>query len=197
MSPASERLRGLARPDWLDYQRGLALRELDQIDLVVIHATELPDLATAREYAERIHYPGSQTGNSGHFYIDRDGRIEQWVSLNRVAHHVVGYNQRSVGIELVNKGRYPHWLASSHQVWPEETSPAQLAALIELLAALRSALPNLTRIAGHDALDQRWVPASDDPDQQVRRKLDPGPDFPWQAVIEASGLTRLPGPDRL
>ena len=42
------------------------------VDLVVIHCTELPDLAIAREYGERVlHDNGS--GNSGHFYIDRDG----------------------------------------------------------------------------------------------------------------------------
>jgi N-acetylmuramoyl-L-alanine amidase len=35
------------------------------------------------------------------------------------------------------------------------------------------------------------VPASDDPSRQVRRKLDPGPLFPWPAVLQGSGLTRL------
>ena len=71
---------------------------------MVIHATELPDMETAREYGERIHHDESRTGNSGHFYIDRDGRIEQWVPLDRVAHHVRGHNRDSVGIELVNGG---------------------------------------------------------------------------------------------
>ncbi len=179
----------------LNYVEALAPRSLDQIDLVVIHATELPDLATAREYGERIQYPESGTGNSGHFYIDRDGRVEQWVPIERVAHHTAGYNSRSIGIELVNLGRYPHWLDSRHQHWQEAVTPAQIEALLGLLDTLRSKLPGLSWLAGHDALDQRWVPASDDPALQVRRKLDPGPDFPWQQVLTTSGLARWPAAD--
>ena len=60
--------------DWpLPYEPRLAARMSTDIDLVVIHCTELPDLATAREYGERIRYAETQTGNSGHYYIDRDG----------------------------------------------------------------------------------------------------------------------------
>lgn len=177
--------------DPLHYEARLSERALSDIDLVVIHATELPDLATAREYGERIVHTGSQTGNSGHFYIDRDGSIHQWVALNRVAYHTVGYNTRSIGIELVNLGRYPDWLDSRHQQWQEDITPEQLAALLDLLAALRAELPALQFIAGHDALDPRWVQASDDETLKVRRKLDPGPNFPWDRVIENSGLGRL------
>lgn len=191
MNPAGSALRGLTSLDPLPYEARLAGRSPANIDLVVIHATELPDLATAREYGERILHAGSQTGNSGHFYIDRDGRIEQWVALDRVAHHTVGYNPRSIGIELVNLGRYPNWLDSRHQDWQEEITPEQLASLLALLAALCTTLPGLQFIAGHDALDPRWVPASDDEALKVRRKLDPGPDFPWDRVIEGSGLVRF------
>lgn len=184
-------LRDRVQQDPLPYQDRLDARALTEIDLVVVHATELPDLAMAREYGERIVHSGSQTGNSGHFYVDRDGGLAQWVRLDRIAHHTVGYNARSVGIELVNLGRYPNWLDSRHQVWREETKSAQIAALLELLTALRRELPQLRFIAGHDALDQRWVPATDDERLRVRRKLDPGPDFPWDAVIEGSGLVML------
>jgi len=178
----------------LSYNDRLEPRALEEIDLVVIHATELPDLATAREYGERIQYRDSGTGNSGHFYIDRDGRIEQWIDLDRVAHHVAGLNRCSIGIELVNLGRYPNWLDSRHQRWQENITRAQLAALLKLLDRLRSQLPALERIAGHDQLDTRQVPASDDPDLRVRRKLDPGPEFPWDAVLEGSGLLRAGRP---
>lgn len=178
----------------LSYQARLEPRTLDQIDLVVIHATELPDLATAREYGERIHYPVSQTGNSGHFYIDRDGTVHQWVPLDRIAHHVAGHNASSIGIELINLGRYPDWLDNRHQNWQEPVSSAQLEALVELIGRLRRALPSLSSIAGHDQLDLRFVPASNDPSSDVRRKLDPGPDFPWENVIEATGLSAFERP---
>lgn len=176
----------------LSYEQRLERRSPEIIEGVVIHATELPNLAMAREYGKRIHYADSRTGNSGHFYIDRNGSIEQWVSLDRVAHHVAGHNARTIGIELVNLGRYPNWLASDHQHWQESVTEAQIKALIDLLNALRRQLPGLSWIAGHDQLDTREVPASDEPAKTVRRKLDPGPDFPWSRVSHASTLKQLP-----
>lgn len=174
----------------LSYNDRLEARALGDITMVVIHATELPDLATAREYGERIHYPESRTGNSGHFYIDRNGAIEQWVDLDRVAHHVAGHNRNSIGIELVNLGRFPNWLDSRHQAWQEPVSEAQIAALVDLLQDLESKLPGLQTIAGHDELDRRLVESSDDPRVEVRRKVDPGPDFPWPEVLASIGLER-------
>lgn len=172
----------------LEYAGRLEAREPDVIRRAIIHATELPDMATAREYGERIHYPGSGTGNSGHFYIDRDGRIEQWVPLERVAHHVKNHNRDSIGIELVNRGRWPDWLDSGNQHWEAPYAEAQIEALIALLNSLQSSLPALGGIAGHDRLDPRTVPASDDYSVEVRRRLDPGPLFPWDRVLEATGL---------
>ena len=172
---------------WLPYNQRLQGRDLDAIDLVVIHCTELPDLATAREYGERIHYADSATGNSGHYYIDRDGHIEQWVSLDRVANHTHGFNTRSLGIELVNRGRFPNWLDSRHQTMEEPYPKAQIQALLQLLRSLREQLPGLVHIAGHQALDQRMVPASDNPSLAVHRKRDPGPLFPWDEILADGG----------
>lgn len=176
----------------LSYQERLQTRQLDAIELAVVHATELPDLATARRYGERVRYPRSGTGNSGHYYIDRDGTVEQWVALDRIAHHVAGHNDQSIGIELVNRGRWPNWHDSRHQHWPEPSSEAQIEALIALLNELDQQLPELRHMAGHDHLDRREVAASDDPALRVRRKLDPGPDFPWARVIEQTRLKPLP-----
>lgn len=177
--------------DLLPYADRLDVRALDTIDMVVIHCTELPDLAMARDYGERVLYPASGTGNSGHFYIDRDGRIEQWVPLERIAHHVHGHNRHSIGIELVNTGRYPHWLDSRHQAMDEDYTQVQISALRSLLAQLVEALPGLRRIAGHEQLDTDEVPASDDPELLVSRKRDPGPRFPWAQALEGCPLRRL------
>ena len=100
----------------LPYVAQLDPRSLAQVDLVVIHCTELPDLAAAREYGERVLYD-SGTGNSGHYYIDRDGTVLRYVPDDRIAHHVRGMNRRAIGIELVNTGRFPHWLDSRHQAF--------------------------------------------------------------------------------
>jgi N-acetylmuramoyl-L-alanine amidase len=174
----------------LSYSDRLEHRPLGCATTVVIHATELPDLATAREFGEEIHHFESQTGNSGHFYIDRDGTVEQWVPLERVAHHVRGHNANSIGIELVHRGRWPDWFDSRRQDWRETYSDEQIDALIRLLRQLEGELPNLKSIAGHDELDTDMIPASDDPAVMIRRKLDPGPNFPWSRVLQTISLKR-------
>ena len=182
----------------LPYADALTARDAGQIDLVVIHCTELPDLATAREYGERVLY-ASGTGNSGHYYIDRDGSILEYVDPSRIAHHTRGYNPRSIGIELVNIGRYPHWLDSRHQAMDEAYTEDQIEALVALLRDLHARIPSLALIAGHEDLDLDEVEASDDPELKVRRKRDPGPRFPWQRVLAAVPLERIgaPGDARL
>lgn len=174
----------------LPYVALLEQRALERIDLAVIHCTELPDLATARAYGERVLYP-SGTGNSGHYYIDRDGSVTRYVPEERVAHHVRGLNPRSIGIELVNTGRYPDWLDSRRQAMDQPYPDAQIDALVALLGELAARLPALRHIAGHEDLDRERVPASDDPSVQVHRKLDPGPRFPWGRVLAEVPLQRV------
>jgi len=185
---------GFEIEEWpLPYVERLAARDPADIDLVVVHCTELPDLAMAREYGERILHGESRTGNSGHYYIDLDGRTFRFVPDARIAHHVSGCNERSLGIELVNPGRYPHWRDSRHQAFTTPYAPAQIDALRRLLATLRSAHEGLRWIAGHEDLDRRLEPAEDDPAVMLRRRQDPGPLFPWGEVLPASGLERFTG----
>ena len=175
----------------LPYADALQSRDLEAVTLLVVHCTELPDLQTAREYGETVHYPESGTGNSGHFYIDRDGRCEQWVPLERIAHHVRGLNGNSIGVELVNLGRWPDWFHAAHQTPTEAYPDVQIAQLLGLIEYLRSLLPNLREIAGHQDLDRQRIPAADDPEQMIWRKIDPGPLFPWKTVLERSSLHRV------
>ena len=181
------------RDQLLPYVAKLPERPASAVTLVVIHCTELPDLATAREYGEKVLYD-SGAGNSGHYYIDRDGAVYRYVPGTRVAHHVRGWNPQSIGIELVNTGRYPDWFDSRRQVMTEPYPAAQIAALRALLAQLRGEFPGLRGIAGHEDLDTARVPASDDPAQTVPRKLDPGPLFPWREALEGCGLERIASP---
>ncbi len=175
----------------LSYVQRLEKRRSDDIELVVIHCTELPDLATARVWGEKIIYPDSKSGNSGHYYIDRDGSIEQWVCVDRIAHHVRLFNQHSIGIELVNNGRYPHWFHSAHQQMTEPYPDRQLQSLTALLNHLEAFLPSLDSIAGHADLDMAMQTSADQADVLVRRKLDPGPGFPWADVLGTSRLRRV------
>ncbi len=181
----------LIRIDPLPYVDALAERALDAIDLAIIHCTELTDLTMAREFGERVLYADSGTGNSGHYYIDRDGGIVEYVPAARIAHHTRGYNPRSIGIELVNTGRYPDWMDSRRQAMDECYTEAQIVALIGLLNQLVSRITSLNLIAGHEDLDTASVPASNDPSVLVRRKLDPGPMFPWRRILDSVSLQRL------
>ena len=176
----------------LPYVDKLEARPLEDVDLVVIHCTELPDLAIARVYGERVLYEGSGTGNSGHWYVDYDGSVYRYVPPDRIAHHVRGYNERAVGIEIVNRGRHPDWHHSQRQVMDQPYTEAQIVAVIALLKQLRAELPSLQWIAGHEDLDLERVLAIDDPTKTVARKMDPGPLFPWQRVLDAVPLQRLP-----
>lgn len=173
----------------LPYVQSLAERATHDIDLAVIHCTELPDLKTAREYGERVLYQDG-SGNSGHYYIDRDGCCEEWVDPLRVANHCRRYNQRSIGIELVNLGRFPNWLYAHHQTLSDPYPSAQIQALIALLNTLQAHYP-VQSIAGHEDLDTEQIAAADDPSVQVFRKRDPGPLFPWEVVLGATSLRRI------
>ena len=175
----------------LPYVTNLEIRPLESIDLVVIHCTELPDLVTARDYGQRIHYPETGTGNSGHFYVERNGRIERWVPPERVAHHVRGFNARSIGIELDNNGRYPDWFDSRKQVMTDAYPLSQINSLLSLLHKLRAELPNLEWVTGHESLDTSQIQASDKPQLFVNRKKDPGPLFPWDRLLPDIDLKRL------
>lgn len=176
--------------DWpLPYESRLAKRAPAAIDLLVIHCTELPDLATARKYGEQTPY-NTGTGNSGHYYIDRDGSIYRFIADGRVAHHTRGYNERSIGIELINRGRYPDWLDSRNQTMTEPYTEVQITALLGLLAQLKREHSSLRYIAGHEDLDTTKVSASDDDEKEVFRKRDPGPLFPWPR-LDRIGLERL------
>lgn len=175
----------------LPYAQRLESRRTDDISLVVIHCTELPDLAMARVFGEKEHYPETQSGNSGHFYIDRDGSIEQWVPLSRVAHHVRGFNPSSIGIELVNTGRYPDWFLSGHQQMSEPYPDPQIKALTVLITQLQKQLPGLEKVAGHEDLDTGVIASEDNPANMIRRKVDPGPLFPWSLLMTEISLQRL------
>lgn len=170
------------RKELLPYHAHLETRDVNTLELVVLHCTELPDLSTARKFGERILYAESSTGNSGHYYIDRDGSIAQYVEDDRVARHVIGHNTASLGIELVNTGRYPHWFHAEHQSMTEPYAMAQIAALKELLVDIHARHPSVTRLARHSDLDTAMMAAEDHPSAQVRRRLDPGPMFPWEDV---------------
>jgi N-acetylmuramoyl-L-alanine amidase len=174
----------------LNYNHLLDSRTENNIQIIIIHCTELPDLITAREYGEKIVYK-SGTGNSGHYYIDKDGKVYQWVENNRIAHHVKDHNKNSIGIEIDNIGRYPNWFQTNHQIMHEQYTTQQIDSLVLLINKLQKQLPSLQYITGHEDLDKRLIPSENDPEIYIRRKIDPGPLFPWEIVMKQISLINI------
>ena len=157
----------------------------------MVHCTELESIEQAREFGERIQHQASQTGNSGHYYIGKDGQVYEFVSPTYVAHHVIGQNDYSIGIELDNRGRYPTWFDSDAQTVTDKYPPEQVQSLIALLQHLMALYPSLRLLAGHEDLDDTWIPAENDPAITIKRKIDPGPLFPWSTIEQQVPLTWL------
>ena len=185
----------------LPYWQKLDQRSTADLDMVVIHSTELPDMPEARFYGERALYDDG-TGASGHYYIDRDGSMEQYVPDDRIAHHTVGWNNKTLSIELVNAGRFPDHYQSDQQKTIHFYPQKQIDTLVELLTEFKRRYPTIKYVQGHEDLDRRKVPASDDPTIFVERKMDPGHTFPWVEVLgQVDLIKQIPpfvfrGPDR-
>ena len=167
----------------LSYNERLEKRDTSNLDLIVLHCTELPTLEMARQFGERIVLQETKTGLSGHYYIDRDGAVYRYISDDRMARHVIGFNPGSIGIEVVNSGRYPNWFHSNHQTCTEPYTGPQIESVQKLLRLLKSRYPQIQKIARHSDLDTNWIPAEDDPSVQIQRKVDPGPLFPWDDMV--------------
>lgn len=140
-------------------------------DLVVIHYTAMPDVASAHA---RLCDPQFEV--SAHWLISESGATEALVDESARAWHAGAgswggredVNSWSIGIELANTGDAPF--------------PApQIAALERLLAAIldRWAIPP-ARVIAHS-------------DMAPERKRDPGPRFDWRGLALA-GLSVWHGP---
>ncbi len=115
-----------------------------------------------------------------HYVIGRDGRVEAGIPESLAASHAVGWNRRSIGIELVNNG-------DGADPFPE----AQLAALRQLVREIRGRYPRVApeRILRHSDVDHSMFSATTHGEacSAFRRKLDPGDAFPWEAFKAALG----------
>lgn len=149
------------------------------IDMVVLHSTGGPTCAAGNGRLIWVK-SGSMEANLRfieahprlgiHYMIDRDGSQRASVPEGQLAHHVFRHSARSIAIELINDGdgRDPF-------------APAQIDALVLLLRDITQR-HGITRVGvvRHSDLDHGLLPCA----RHQRRKVDPGPAFPLQQVLD-------------
>jgi N-acetylmuramoyl-L-alanine amidase len=156
------------------------------VDTVVIHATEIPTLREALKMARDTSDRKPMDGICAHYYISRKGTLYRVVPDHRIANHCRGWNDRSIGIELVNRGRYPRWFHPDSQRFDQSYTESQYRALDRLLRLLKKRYPRIRQCLPHSDLDRRRV-LSTDGRTRVRRRIDPGPRFDWSKIIRLDG----------
>lgn len=96
--------------------------------------------------------------------------LRKSVPEEQVAHHVHRFSDRSIAVELVNDG-------DGVDPFPE----AQVSALVTLLRDIRQRRSILrVGVKRHSDLDLARLPC----DRAQRRKVDPGPAFAFEAVLD-------------
>lgn len=156
------------------------------IDALIIHSLGGPDCRDGARFYKTIDGDAATWLDtfaklpivSIHYVIDRAGQVAAGVPESIAATHATGWNQRSIGIELVNNG-------DGHDPFP----PAQIAALVALARDIRRRYPAiaLERVLRHSDVDHSMFPARDFGEgcTAYRRKEDPGEAFPWDAFKAA------------
>ena len=149
------------------------------VDAIILHAIGGPYCG-----ANKIRYSGAK-GNAKrwyrffedhpvlgvHYIIDREGLVISQISDSKVANHTLGWNENSIGIELVNNG--------DHQ---DEYSGRQMKALLKLVKGLRVKYPLITkkRVLRHSDVDTRMLNCVG---EAFKRKQDPGDRFDYKALL--------------
>ena len=137
-------------------------RSKNKIKFIVIHYT---GIQSERACVERLTNKKSKV--STHYLINKKGDITRMVDDKYIAWHAgkskwknfVNLNNRSIGIELVNKG---------HQFGYKNFSKKQISKLVLLCKILiKKYKIKKTNILGHS-------------DIAPLRKIDPGEKFPWK-----------------
>lgn len=154
------------------------------VDTIIIHAIGGPDVTCPHDKLEFTPAGGkaavwkqffsNHDKVSIHYIIDRDGNFESNIKEDEIAIHAGNNNSRSIGIELVNRG-------DGDEPYPDTT----IARLISLIREIRTrfTIP-LNNIKGHEQVDQAKFTCGG---KEYKRKVDPGPKFPWRKVRDSLG----------
>jgi len=108
-----------------------------------------------------------------HYIVDRQGLVLKGVAENRVANHALGWNGRSIGIELVHNGD-----------GREKFTPLQWQATKALVNRLIAKYPsvNKKRVFRHSDVDTRTFNCGG---VRIKKKQDPGNTFDYSLFIDS------------
>lgn len=168
-------------------------RLLEITDMIVLHATDGANAMSSAHYLAR-----QDTSVSAHLVVARTGRVIQLLPFNVRAWHAgvseyagrKGLNDYSIGIEMDNAGRlhrrgnsfyswfnkeYPYsqvytGMENGHAVYYHRYTSQQIEKVIEICRLLLKIYPI------------HWLLRHSD---ITRRKIDPGPAFPFEEVKNA------------
>lgn len=156
------------------------------VDAVIVHSLGGPDCQQGTRFFRRIEGDAQVWAAtfarlpivSIHYVIGRDGAVAAGIPESMAASHAVGWNQRSIGIELVNNG-------DGVDPFPAAQLAALRALVQEIRGRHRAVAPE--RVLRHSDVDHTNFPAAmhGEACTAFRRKLDPGDAFPWAAFTAA------------
>lgn len=150
------------------------------VDAVIVHSLGGPDCRNGSRFFKRIDGDADTWAQrfaklplvSIHYVIDRAGAVASGIPEMLAASHAIGWNQRSIGIELVNNG-------DGMDPFPQR----QIQALLELIRDIRHRHPEVApeRVLRHSDVDRTTFADARHGRgcSAFRRKLDPGDAFPW------------------
>jgi len=152
-----------------------------EVDTIVLHAIGGPYCANglvrnspAKGDAKQwFAFFNSHPILSIHYIIDRDGVVLSQVPEHKIANHTLGWNGRSIGIELVNNGDHV-----------DEYSHIQIKSLKKLVEEVLHRHSKLTkhRVYRHSDLDKTLLKCAG---LEYKRKQDPGESFDYHGFIES------------
>ena len=114
-----------------------------KINTIVIHCSATPEAMTYPLESLRADHKKRGFVDVGyHYYIRKDGTVQEGRPLNQIGAHAKGYNTGSIGI------CYEGGLDANRK--PKDTrTEAQKKSMLVLLKATLRLYPTITRICGH------------------------------------------------
>lgn len=130
------------------------------IDHIIVHCTAThadwwSGTPTSAKVAEvRKWHLGRGWSDIGyHYLIDRDGTVATGRPIEKVGAHTKGHNTGSIGIALFGGHG-----SSENDLFKDNFTPQQEAALLRLIRDLRAKYPAINRVSGHNEFAAKACP---------------------------------------